>query len=64
MSDVHLISEENYYRLIEHVISDAQPRIHMSCDWFGHIPKPLMYPLAVYRTIEEFKNADSSRNQQ
>lgn len=61
MSDVHLISQENYDRLVEAVIADAQPQLHLACDYLGHVPEPLIYPLVVYRQIEELRNGNSTR---
>lgn len=56
----YLISQENYNRLVDNVINGAQPPLHMSVDWFGHVPDPLIYPLKVYRTLQELKHANTS----
>ncbi len=60
MDGLVLISQENYDRLVDNVIEDAQPPLHMSCDWLGDVPKIEIWPLIVYRRIEELRNANSS----
>ncbi len=60
MDGIVLISQANYDRLVDNVIEDAQPALHMSCDWLGHVPKIEIYPLIVYGQIERLRNANSS----
>ena len=60
MDGLMLISQEHYNRLVDHVINDAQPVLHQSCDWFGDVPAPLIYPLVVYRQIERLRNGNQS----
>jgi hypothetical protein len=53
VSEIVLISQEGYDQLIDSVVTGASPATWMSCDWIGHIPKLVIYPLRVYRVIEE-----------
>lgn len=60
---IHFVTQEHYDRLVDNVINDSQPPVQMSCDWLGHVLDPAIYPLKVYRVIQELKHANSNSSQ-
>lgn len=56
MSEFYVITEEQLNRLIEVAVETSNPPIHMVCDWDWVVPKLLIFPLAIYKKMEELRN--------
>ena len=60
------LTHDDFYRAVESIIDDSSPRSHMSCDYLSdpNVFGLVIFPLAVYRKMEELRNAQHSSSRE